>query len=217
MSKIIVNNIEKIKDLLVFPKGNSDVYYFIQVIQRRKENPDLPVNEIQRHCVWANSIAELDNRLPRIIAVCEKYNARAYISCIPRSIERFTKECLLELTLRVCTENYDKPWNIQKKVALRRCTAKTKGVIPKPYWLLDVDSKDQDDCVEIENYIGKYTKVVKTLDSLNGYHIVIEAFDITKLKDVCVSKCRDDYELPMGQKFTLQKDCNTILYASHEG
>ena len=49
-----VNNFDKIKPLLVFEEGVT--YYFIQVIQRKKENPDLPKSEIQRGFWYITSI-----------------------------------------------------------------------------------------------------------------------------------------------------------------
>ena len=41
---MILDNIDSIKRLLVFPEG---VFYFIQGIQRKKENPDLDTSDIK--------------------------------------------------------------------------------------------------------------------------------------------------------------------------
>lgn len=59
-----VDNSKDIVNLLNFkvsPKGKPEIYYFVQVIQRRKENPDLPLQEIQRYAWWVTDLEVLKN------------------------------------------------------------------------------------------------------------------------------------------------------------
>lgn len=209
-----IDNLELVKKHLKFVPSLK-IYYFIQVIQRRKENPDLSVGEIQRHCVWITSLDDLNNRWPRIVTICEHYNARAYISLVPRSLVKFGRECLLEYSKRICSGQFDKIYDIPKKVAQGKDTIQTKGVISKPCWILDIDTKDSGVLSNIESSFKDISRIVEKFQTKNGYHYMIEAFNPKKIESWCVSKKREDYKLPDDKgEFTLRRECNTILYAS---
>ena len=135
---MILDNIDKIKKILKWPDG---VFYFVQVIQRKKENPDLETSDVKRYHCFITSPKDLDIHLPRIKKVCEDYNARAYISLLPRSLEKLGKQCLLEYAMRVNKGLYSRIWDIPARVALmdgiRLSDKKTK-----PYRMLDIDKKE---------------------------------------------------------------------------
>ena len=48
----ITDNIEKIKSLLKFKEG---IFYYVQVIQRKKENPELDTSDIKRYQTFTTS------------------------------------------------------------------------------------------------------------------------------------------------------------------
>ena len=209
---MLVDNIEKISNLLKFKENT---YYFIQVIQRKKENPDLPKSELQRGFWYITSKKDLEIHLPRIILTCNLYNARAYISLIPRSLEKLGKKCLLEFSKRVLNNSYTNIFSIPQKSALSDET-RMPGIFPKPYWMIDIDSKDS---TYIDNII-LYLKslkiiIVEKLDTPNGIHIIIEAFNPKLIEDLRIIRARDDYKLNTGEEFTLRNECNTILYSAH--
>ena len=203
----IVDNIEIVKSLLKFKEG---IFYYIQVIQRKKENPSLPKNDIKRYQTFITSIEDLKIHLPRIKKVCEDYNARAYISIIPRSLEKLAKQCALEYMKRVNSEEYKRVWDIPNRVALSYdIRAKFPG--DKPNWMFDVDDpKDKDPIVE---FLSKNNiTLVGVLETPNGYHIVVKVFNPKLIVDYKVGD--EDYVLPGGHRFTFRPDCNTILYAA---
>lgn len=215
-----VDNSKDIVNLLNFkvsPKGKPEIYYFVQVIQRRKENPDLPLQEIQRYAWWVTDLEVLKKSWDRLKHMCEYYKARAYISITPRSLEKFGKQCMFEYSKRVANNDYTNIHNIPKKVALSNETIQSKGIVDKPRWIIDVDTKDIHSLVDIRDFISNYTKVLCILDTPNGYHIVIESFNFGLLKEFLVSKKREDYKFTddLGEErlFTLRREGNTILYA----
>lgn len=206
---MILDNIEKIKSLLVFREG---IFYYIQVIQRKKENPDLQKTDYKRYQVFVTSKEDLERHLPRIIKTCEDYNARAYISIIPRSLERLAKACLKEYAERVCQEDYSRVWDIPNRAALSPET-KAPKILPKPYRMFDVDEAEKCDGIIAflrENRINVLFKI----PTPNGYHIIAEAFNPS-----CIAKYKkgEDYVFPddIG-RCTYREECNTILYASWE-
>jgi hypothetical protein len=201
----MVNNLDKIKSLLVFEKGVT--YYFIQVIQRKKENPDLPKSEMQRGFWYITSMEELEIHWPRIKKTCEDYNARAYISLIPRSLEKLGKKCLMEYSKRVINNEYSRVFAIPQKNALSKETIYSKG--EKPWWCVDIDNPEQ--MPKISEYFLLFTNIKAILETPNGYHLIVECFNPKVIKPYATRK--DDYKFASGEEFTLRKECNTILYS----
>lgn len=204
-----VNNYEKIKSLLVFKKDIT--YYFIQVIQRRKDNPDLSKSEIQRGFWFITSMEDFDLHWPRIKKTCEDYKARAYISLIPRSLEKLGKKCLLEYSKRVAGNEYTRVFSIPQKNALSVETIDCNGLIEKPRWCIDID-KDSDMPKISEMFLG-FTEIRSILKTPKGYHLIIDCFNPKVISSYKISKSRDDYKFASGEEFTLRKECNTILYS----
>lgn len=204
-----INNYEKIKSLLVFKKDIT--YYFIQVIQRRKDNPDLPKSEIQRGFWFITSMDDFDIHWPRIKKTCEDYKARAYISLIPRSLEKLGKKCLLEYSKRVACNEYSKIFAIPQKNALSKETINCSNLIEKPWWCIDIDNKSE--MPKISEIFLLFTNIKSILETPKGYHLIVECFNPKKLISYKKLKNRDDYSIPGIGEFTLRKECNTILYS----
>lgn len=217
---MIVDNSKDIVNLLNFKtnsKGKPEIYYFVQVIQRRKENPDLPIQEIQRYAWWITDLEVLKKSWDRLKDMCKHFKARAYISITPRSLEKFGKQCMFEYSKRVANNDYSNIHNIPKKVALSKETIQSKGVVNKPRWIIDVDIKDSYNLEDVKKFISNYTNILCVLDTPNGYHLVIESFNYGSMKEFLVSKVREDYKFinDLGEEllFTLRREGNTILYA----
>lgn len=208
---MILDNIEIIRRLLKFKEG---VFYFIQVIQRRKDNPELEKTDMKRYQCFITSETDLDIHLNRIKKVCNDFNARAYISLIPRSLEKLGKQCLLEYAKRVNSSDYSRIWDIPNRLALSEET-RMSGVLPKPFRMLDLDDSDLNSLnLLIESLEALGLIVVETIPTLNGYHVLVEAFNPKLLLKDGMTKNGEDYILPSGTvKFTYREECNTILYA----
>ena len=209
---MIVDNYDIIKRFLKFEEG---IYYFVQVIQRRRENPDLPKNEIQRGYWYITSEKELDIHKEKIVLLCSIYNARAYISLIPRSLEKFSKLCIIEFGKRVYNKTYNNIFSLPQKVALSDETRVTK-LYPKPFWLIDIDTLS--DLDEIKLFILQKTEIniLDVIPTVRGAHLVVECFNPNKeLGDYYVSN--NNYIITKSREpITLIKSCNTLLYSYFE-
>lgn len=202
----IIDNLEKIKSLLEFREG---IFYYIQVIQRKKENPSLDVSDIKRYQTYITSKEDLDRHFPRIMKICKDYCARAYISVIPRSLEKLTKACALEYVKRINSGEYKRAWDIPNRLALSpEVRAKSKGG-KKPLWMLDIDNPDDKEAIS-KLILEKGIRVAEELPTLNGYHLLVETFNPSLLADY---KKGEDYVLPDGERFTFRQEANTILFA----
>jgi len=73
----MINNFEQIKDLMKFEDENE--FYFLQIIQRKKEHSDLGRNNRLIKAYHVFSFEKLEQYQNEIIGLCEKFNARAYI------------------------------------------------------------------------------------------------------------------------------------------
>ena len=73
----MVNNFELIKNYLEFQNERS--FYFIQILKRKKENPEMNAYSIPIESFYVFSIEQYEKLEKRIIELCNMHNARAYI------------------------------------------------------------------------------------------------------------------------------------------
>lgn len=86
----VVDNFDRIKKIMDI--SSPDDFHFVQIIKRRKDNPYDDKSKGNYHGgAWylggfrIHDAQELDNLKPHIIDVCDKNNARAYITVNTRS------------------------------------------------------------------------------------------------------------------------------------
>lgn len=203
---MIVDNISVIRPLLKFKEG---VFYFIQVIQRQKDNPDLYKSDVKRYQCFVTSLQDFDFHLDRIKKECSDWNARAYISLVPRSLEKLSKLCLLEYAKRVSKGEYKRAWDIPNRLALSD-EVRMSGIYSKPWRLFDVDdTKDTDKIKESCREVG--IEIAAEIQTKTGVHLLVEAYNPKDLEKK-FTRDGEDYYSSAG-RFTLRLDCNTILYA----
>lgn len=195
---MIINNLEEIIKLLKF--DDLDTFYYLQILQRKKDNPSL-LSDKKIYRRFITSLDDLNNILDDIKFLCQSYSARAYISLAPRSNEKFAKECLKQITDKVCSNLYSGIYAIPDKVAL------SSNVVKNKVWILDVDN-DIDYLTEIMRSIKESTLGV--LPTPNGFHIVVNPFDLRR--DGLKYFGNDNYSIN-NYCFTLRKEALTILYA----
>ena len=200
---MIVDNISKISSLLNFKEGT---FYYIQVIQRKKDHPELEKSDMKRYQTFITSIGDFNIHLPRIKKVCEDYGARAYIRLIPRSLERLAKECALEYVKRIARGEYKRVWDIPNRLALSDEVRESGNL----KWMFDVD-----DMSRYDNFLDNIKKakisVISELDTVSGKHIIVKPFNPRVIENF---RSGEDYIFLDGSRATLRQDSNTILYAS---
>ena len=181
----MINNLEIIKPILIF--SSEDDFYFLEIIKRRKENPQNPSNARVIKSYYIHSIEYLDKLMPEIINLCELENARAYINLNRRSFEKIALQTLKKVTDCIISKDF----RSVKKAYNSSCGSFSHEI--DKTWVIDVD------WVDFENKAEIATKLVPLLENLqeqvcnnpmieyiptkNGTHIITRPFNKQKFKD----------------------------------
>jgi len=178
----MTNNFEQIKALLDFP--NDDTFYFIQLIKRRKENPDMPKSEIVLNAHYITSIEMLERLEPEIIEFCKRFNARAYLNLNKRSFEKVGLETLRKITEYIIQKDYKA---IRK--AYNSCCGSYSSD-PDKKWVIDVD--EHPDRVSdwlmtlsadlYETQPVDVHKVKAVIPTKNGFHVITSPFNVKEFE-----------------------------------
>lgn len=203
-----INNLNKIKSFLEF--RSSDDFYFLQIIQRKKDHTDRKVNGANNNsrlikAYYIDSLDYLDFIIPEVIELCKVFKARAGINLNRRSFERVAFLTLKKLTDQIIHKDYNKIKKAYNTVCGKHHSETDKR------WILDYDFLENEDQLSHHKYkILKSTlfgfsplgdKVIDVLPSLNGVHIITSPFNIAEatpfLKD---------------QNITVHKNNPTNLY-----
>ena len=81
-----VDCLDLITDLLVFE--SEDDFYFLQILQRKKENAELGSNSRVIKNYYIKSVQHLLDRYGEIKSLCDLFNARASLRLNKRSFEK---------------------------------------------------------------------------------------------------------------------------------
>jgi hypothetical protein len=205
-----MNNIELIKPFLTFE--SDDDFYVLDIIKRRKENPDMSNNHIDINTYFITSIDELDKIMPMIIGICDATVSRAYINLNVRSfrtIALYTNKKIADILISGHYRSIHKVYNSM-------CHSHPKPGGEKR-WLIDIDWVDiatPFDFKDKPQYgMVKYdlmtlqadTKVepmLVSIPTLNGEHLITKSFNVKKFRD----------KYPSFSKDTVKKDSPTLLY-----
>lgn len=193
----MVDNFDAIRTMLDFSNDN---FYFIQIIKRRKENPDMLRGERHVRSYYVSNMDYFNNIKDEIKSLCIMYNARAYIYVTPRSKKKVAMSTLKMVVDSITNESYD---SLNK---LYDSAAGSTPLAPK-YWLVDLDTKNNeliDDALHcISQCDSGYSNIiVKIVPTINGVHIITRAFNLQQFKDKFKEYDTTD----------IHKDANTLLF-----
>ena len=100
----MINNFEQIKNLLHFE--NEDIFYHLQILKRKKENPEIGRNSYLIKTYYVTSNEYLDKVKDEIINLCDFNKARAYINLNPRSFEKTAFNTLKKISDIIMNKDY---------------------------------------------------------------------------------------------------------------
>lgn len=208
----MVNNFELIKNYMTFLNERS--FYFVQILRRKKENPEQKSYSIPIENFYIFSKNHLDHMTPRIIELCEKNRARAYIklNCLD------AQSVMLE-TIAVLTQDIrNSDWTHMSAALNSACGICGKQDGFEKLYLVDLDDEYADRKDEIKQYIEdlppvKYkeideyghtlkeriNKVKIEIPTRHGTHLLTTGFDLQTFSQ--------NYP-----NIDIHKDGNTILY-----
>lgn len=169
----MVNNFDQIKQLLKFENENE--FYFIQILQRKKENPELGRNNRLVKAYYIYSIEKLEKYKEEIIKMCEVFNARAYIHLNRRNSKQVGFEMLELLATNLKLNQTDFLGNLYNSVCGHHHSDKDKT------WIIDIDEEDPIlvEAIETATYniepIGN--KIIAWVPTKNGLHLITKPFN----------------------------------------
>jgi len=192
----MINNIQTIRDLLKFPSENS--FYFLEIIKRRKENPEMERGQKLIKDFYVYSFEEYDELVPKVVALCEEHNARAYFRLNLRNAKAVALRYNVAVGTALLNESYK---------ALPKLYASTVGGTqsdPDKTWVIDLDNEEAlpEFYTPMLNFIGSLREnaVVALIPTLNGLHIIARPFNRMEFAKIYPN-------------VDIHKDNPTIMYA----
>ena len=179
----MVNNIDRILPFLVF--HNKDDFYYLQILQRKKENPQLGSNSRVIKNYYIRSKEHLLSRYEEIKDLCTQFNARAFIRLNKRSFEKVAFKTMVNLANTMNNKEY----GFISKSYDRACGSGHNDSEKK--WILDVDKGTKNsDLLKMEGFLNEYLKDVQPIGdkelamipSKTGFHIISKPFDLREFK-----------------------------------
>lgn len=193
----MVNNFDIIIPQLVF--DTDDDFYFIQIIRRRKENPELSSNNKVTKTYYVSSIDYLNSKKEEIIELCNRTNARAYINLNRRSYHKIALQMLRKVSDIILNGNPSSVAQAYDSVCGLYSNEKNKK------WVVDIDEDTIDDAMIefINNECEPFddNKEILRVRTKNGFHLITKPFNVKKFHD----------RYP---EIDIHKNNPTILYAS---
>lgn len=207
----MISNLDKIKSILQF--DIDEIFYFVQVLQRKKDNPTQPSETIKRYSRFVKTLEGLEEAYNNSKIFSDLYNARTYINLCPISAEKFSKKLAFELTKRVCNNCYLDNFMLPDRVAL------DKEVFKQNIWMIDIDipviPKNSEAHKDLDEYLSSKEEIVRLGETKtpNGKHIIVKPFNFKKVLSDVQAIGNNNYQLPNNLVFDLKMNSMTILYS----
>lgn len=211
-----VDNVKEIDNFDLIARhldlDDDDKYYFVQIIRRKKDNPNANFRYAEYPKYW--TVRNGDDLLAikdDVKNMCSIYNARAYIRLNPRSNRLATErasEIIRDAIRNRRTVSFDEAYSIASGHSFRS-RSHTKNF---PVTMIDIDTTDKSVHQKVLDILDNFgVKVLFTYETLNGgLHIVMPNRDACKLDFTWADGGRN-----LGLRATIGVDCDaaTLLYA----
>jgi hypothetical protein len=175
----MIDVFEKIKPLLVFE--SEDDFYYLQILQRKKENPEIGSNSRVIKNYYIGSVEYLEKRYGEIKSLCNQFNARAMLRLNKRSYSKVAFKTMQNIANSMANGEY----SFIKKSYDRACgnghNDKSKT------WIIDLDGNFDESYLEamvqfIDDCQPQGNKLVAELPTKNGIHLITKPFDLRDFK-----------------------------------
>lgn len=194
----MINNFDTIRELIKDDFTTTGDFFFIQILQRRKDNPEMVKAERNVDNFFIYSLEELDKMKEKIIASCERWNGRAYIRLNKRNDEKIALQTLRLIAENIATKNYN----------IRNCYLSCCGQFnssEQKRWLIDIDTYETITVNQIRVIVEELQKEIgevycKIIPTKNGLHLITTPFNLAKFRESFMSPVE------------VHKDHSTVLY-----
>lgn len=183
-------------------------FYFLQILKRRKDNPDLKRDMVVIANYHIESIEQYVSLMPHIVNMCEAENARAYFRINRRNYKHLSHH-MLKRVVDVIASGTVK--------SLKGSFDSVCGQYhndPDKKWIVDIDNVDLyneetnpsgyilDEVILLIGHLQRLTKkepYIKSILTKNGIHLITRPFNLKEFKT----------KFP---QIDVHKDNPTILY-----
>lgn len=182
MTKASVDNFDTLADWIRRNKTfTEDTVLFLQIIRRRKENPDAKVAQQTVKNFYLKNADDLLLRRDEIIRWCELHNARAYLRLNVRSKKKIALRTLALVAENISNENYH----------IKNCYESAAGQYhadPQKTWIIDLDDDEytneqkyavSNTICELIDAVGGNSEIL-WINTKNGVHLITNPFNVQK-------------------------------------
>ena len=193
----MVNNSAKIGTMLSFT--DTDDFYFVQILKRRKDNADLERDMVVINNYYIESLEHYIKMIPHIIALCDMENARAYIRLNKRNYKKLAPHMVKRVVDIAFSGNSS---------SLKGTFSSIAGEFhsdPDKKWVVDVDNDKEVDYTELLELVtelqmeAEREPMTEVIPTKNGVHLITRPFSLKAFKESF-------------RTIDIHKDVNTILY-----
>lgn len=207
-----IDNFSLIGGLLEFPDNKT--FYFVQILKRRKENPDMKKNVRVINNYYLYSKDDLSKMRERIAEDCQKHNARAYINLNRLDSEKIALHTLKTITDYILLGDYKSVKNAYATACGSHHSEKNKR------WVVDVDKEIlayKDEIRAIidklhEEIKGNNYKILCEVPTKSGVHIITNPFNLQKFKEIIADRVNESNQELLN--LDIHKNSPTILYVN---
>lgn len=173
----MVNNFDRVRDLLDF--STPGMFYFVQVIKRRKDNPGLPRDMKRISEYYIDSLAGFNNLESHVKEEATLNNARVYMHLNRRDYAKVALRTSMTITNFLYEGQPKWAKSAYNSACGKTCNEKMKK------WVVDVDTDDEVFLFNVYNTIHELQKTQKSksqkefssiVPTKNGYHIICSPF-----------------------------------------
>lgn len=174
-----VDVLDKIKHLLVFE--SDDDFYYLQILQRKKENPELGSNSRVIKNYHINSLEYLEQVYDEVKNLCKVFNARAMLRLNKRSYRKVAFKTMVNIANSISNQEY----GFIKKSYARACGNGHNDKNKK--WILDIDGEyDKQWLIDLIFFLDEAKpegdKIITQLPTKNGIHLITSPFNLQDFK-----------------------------------
>ncbi len=173
-----VNNLDILLPFMKFE--STDDFYYLQILQRKKENPELGRNSRVIKNYYLKSQDELIKKYDEIVDLCKLFNARASLRLNKRSFEKVAYKALINYAENMQQRDFiNIPHGYDRAVGLGHNESKGNAK-----WILDIDDNPSQELlnemikvIEDAKPLKEESKILAIVPSKTGMHIITCPFD----------------------------------------
>lgn len=167
-----MSNLDQILSYMRFE--SEDDFYYLQILQRKKENKTLNSNSRVIKNYYISNKQYLIDRFEEIKTLCKVFNARAMIRLNRRSFKKVAFKSLSNIANTLSSQEY----KFINKQYDRACGQSSNG---DRSWIIDLDGNQIKLKNNIVDYINaqmpKGNKLLLELPSKSGIHLIVKPFN----------------------------------------